>query len=108
MSRHRDDPKNAGKGDKDHRAERRDRPGVCAAASAGYPVEKGDGNCHPRKKKSATTFPNSVSCLDGYTKDKSRGGVRRGKLPYAVSTSLAGPVHPHHPPVPSNLKFHPC
>jgi hypothetical protein len=92
MGRHRDDPKNAGKGDKDHRAEERAGPGVRAAASAGYPVEKGEGNCPPRRNKSATAFTKPVSRLNGYMKGKSRRGVRRGKPPYAVSASLAWPA----------------
>jgi len=79
-------------------------PGVRAAASAEYPFEKGEGNCHPRRNNSATVFVKAVSWLDGSTKDKYRGRVRRGKLPHAVSASLAWPVNPQPPPFPSHLK----
>jgi len=77
------------------------------SSMGGIPVEKGEGNFHPRRNQSATAFPKSVSWLDGSRKGKAQGGVRRGELPYAVSASLTRPANPHHHPFPSNLQCHP-
>ena len=79
--RHRGDPKNAGKGDKDHTAGERAGSGVHAAASAGYPVGKREGNDDPHRNQSASAFPKSICWLIGSPSGKSRGGVRRGKMP---------------------------
>jgi len=75
------DAKNAGKGDKDHRAEERGGPGVCAAASAGYTFGKREENEVPLRNQSASAFPKSIYWLIGSPSGISQSEVRRGKMP---------------------------